>query len=132
GVAYYGADPPQLDNWSATYWHTTSRSTVQELRLYAPDSARLRWNAGFFYFYEKQQVFLGGTNDNAQGFAGIEFNMPDVRAHSEAGYLDATFDITKVLRATGGIRVTHEHKVRNGIGNVYGGINTGGQPFRFG
>jgi len=47
--------------------------------------------------------------------------MPHVLGQSEAGYADATFDISKIWRAFGGFRLTHESKERTGgIGNVYG------------
>jgi iron complex outermembrane receptor protein len=131
GVAFPGAPPPQLDNWSTSYWRNTSKSTVQELRIYAPDSSRLRWTAGTFFFYEKQSSFLGSPNDQGNGFAGVEFNMPDVRTNSEAGYLDAVLDLTKSLRATGGLRYTREEKTRNGLAAVFL-PDTGGQTFRFG
>ena len=35
-----GHERPQIDNWSTSYWHTSSKSTVQELRIFAPDTAR--------------------------------------------------------------------------------------------
>ncbi len=62
-----GMAPPQIDNWSTSYWHTSSKSTVQELRIYAPDAARFKWSAGGFFFYEKQTAFLGSTNDQSNG-----------------------------------------------------------------
>src|SRR5690606_2632595 len=55
-----------------------------------------------------------------------------------AGYFDATVDITDVLRALGGVRVTHEWKRRNGIRIPFGyGCNDGtpcefNAPYRFG
>ena len=60
--------------------------------------------------------------------------MPDIKGHSGAGYVDATFDITQILRGTAGFRFTHETKSRTGIGNVYGfDIPSGmGNNFRFG
>lgn len=131
GVAFPGMPAPQIDNWSTSYWHTSSKSTVQELRIYAPDTARLRWNAGGFFFFEKQTGFLGSTNDQGNGYAGVEYDMPYVHSHSEAAYADATYDITKLFRATGGLRFTHEHKERHGLGAVYL-PDTGGQTFRFG
>ncbi len=131
GVAFPGMGTPDIDNWSTSYWRTTSKSTVQELRIYAPDSARLRWTAGGFFFYEKQTGFLGSTADKSVGFAGVEFNMPDVRTNSEAGYLDAVYDVLENLRATGGIRVTREEKTRNGLAAIFL-PDTGGMPFRFG
>jgi iron complex outermembrane receptor protein len=131
GVAFPGMQPPQLDNWSTSYWRTTSKSTVQELRIYAPDTARLRWTVGGFFFYEKQTGFLGSTADQSVGFAGVEFNMPDVRTNSQAGYFDAVYDILKNLRATAGFRFTREEKTRNGLAAIYL-PDTGGMPFRFG
>jgi iron complex outermembrane receptor protein len=131
GVAFPGMPDPQIDNWSTSYWHTASKSTVQELRIYAPDQARFRWTAGTFFFYEKQRTFLGSVADQSNGFAGVEYNMPHVQSDSEAGYVDGTFDIRKFLRATGGFRFTREHKERTGLGAVYL-PNTNGMPFRFG
>jgi iron complex outermembrane receptor protein len=131
GVAFPGMNDPQIDNWSTSYWHTASKSTVQELRIFSPNQARLKWTAGGFFFYEKQRTFLGSVADQSNGFAGVEYNMPHVQSDSEAGYLDGTFDIRKFLRATAGFRVTREHKERTGLGAVYL-PNTGGQQFRFG
>lgn len=131
GVVFPGMPAPDLDNWSAGYWHTTSKSQVHELRLYSPNTSRFRWTVGGFAFREKQTAFLGTTSDKSDGFAGVEFNMPDVKGGSEAGYLDATFDLLASLRLTGGVRFTRENKSRTGIGNVYG-FDTMGMPFRFG
>ena len=131
GVAFPGMPAPQIDNWSTSYWHTASKSTVQELRFFAPDQARFRWTAGAFLFYEKQRTFLGSAQDQGNGFAGVEFNMPHVQSDSEAGYVDGTFDIRKFLRATAGFRVTREHKERTGLGAVFL-PNTDNTPFRFG
>jgi iron complex outermembrane receptor protein len=134
GVVYNGAPAPSLDNWSTSYWRTTSKSQVHELRLYSPDSARFRWTAGGFFITEKQEAFLGQTADQSNTFAGVEFNMPDVKDTSQAGYADGTFDITKFFRATAGVRYTHETKHRTGLGAVwlFGGVNPMGDNFRFG
>jgi iron complex outermembrane receptor protein len=104
---------------------------VQELRLYAPDKASLRWTVGGFLFNEAQTAFLGTTADKSNGFAGVEYNMPDVDGNSYAGYADATYDLLQTLRITGGARLTRESKSRDGVGYVYSfsGIK---DPFRFG
>jgi iron complex outermembrane receptor protein len=118
GVVYPGFDfaGTNPDNFSGNQWHTTSKSTIAELRLYAPDTARFRWALGGFYFNEDQYAFLGQTNDPANGFGGGEFNMPDVKGGSIAAYADATFDVTEEWRVLGGARVTNEHKSRkNGL-----------------
>jgi iron complex outermembrane receptor protein len=131
GVAFPGQPAPDLDNWGTSYWHTTSKSVVQELRVYSPDKASLRWTVGGFLFDEAQTAFLGTTADKSNGFAGVEYNMPKVDAKSYAGYADATYDLLQTLRITGGARVTADSKARDGIGYVYSfsGID---QPFRFG
>ena len=133
GVAFPGEVLPALDNWSSKYWRTTSKSTVQELRFYAPAKSRVHWTAGGFLFYEHQTAFLGNTADNVTGNAGSEFNMPRVVGLSEAGYADAIADVLERLRVTGGLRFTHEHKERTGgLVAVFNGLNTNGMPFRFG
>jgi iron complex outermembrane receptor protein len=131
GIAFPGNDNPEIDNWSSSYWHTASKSVVQEVRIFAPDTERFRWTVGGFFFNEDQTVFLGTTQDNSTDFAGVEFNMPDVNGRSLAGYTDATLDIVEALRATAGVRLTTESKERHGIGYIYGfsGIS---EPFRFG
>jgi iron complex outermembrane receptor protein len=131
GVAFPGMNAPDIDNWGTSYWHTTSKSIVQELRVYAPDKANLRWTVGGFLFNEAQTAFLGTTADKSNGFAGVEYNMPDVDAHSYAGYADATYDLLQTLRVGAGARVTADSKSRDGVGYVYSfsGID---EPFRFG
>ncbi|MET0386595.1 MAG: TonB-dependent receptor plug domain-containing protein [Polyangiales bacterium] len=131
GVNFPGYDYGNLDDWGTSYWHTTSKSVVQELRVFAPNTARVRWSAGGFFFNEDQTAFLGQTSDRSNAFFGTEYNMPSVTGRSWAGFADATVDVLKWLRATGGIRVTTEKKGRDGIGNVYGfsGLT---DPVRFG
>ena len=116
GVVYpgYNLTGVNADVYGSGFWDSRSQSVVAELRAFAPDTARLRWTAGAFFFDEDQQVFLGQTNDPANGFAGGEFNMPSTKGGSIAGYLDATFDIMPELRVLGGARVTHETKSRTG------------------
>lgn len=119
GVNYYGKPPTELDRYSSSYWHTTSESYVNELRLYAPDTASFRWTTGFFHLWESQYVFLAETQDRNWGWAGQEFNHPDVKVMSYAGYADGTLDILDNLRALAGVRVTREYKRRNGMALPY-------------
>jgi iron complex outermembrane receptor protein len=105
-------------------WHTTSKSYIGELRAYAPDTERLRWTVGGFYFYEDQGAFLGQANDRITGggSGGGEFNMPHTIGWSVAGYADATFDVVDDFRVLGGIRLTREHKDRkNGFWGLWNG-----------
>ena len=137
GVAYPGQQPQNFDDWGVSYWDATSKSIVQELRLYAPNTSRLRWTAGGFLFNESQTTFLGTRVDNPGGYLGNEFNMPNVKGTSYAGYADAIFDIIKTWRATAGARISHESKKRDGIGYNYSfsglpsGIRFGTEGFRF-
>lgn len=113
------------DQFSGGQWHTTSKATILELRASAPDTARLRWSLGGFYFNEDQGAFLGQISDNGGGYAGGEFNMPSTIGRSFAGYGDATFDVTEEFRVLAGLRVTHEYKERTGgIWAIF--VNTGG------
>jgi iron complex outermembrane recepter protein len=128
GVIYPGYDFEQraadgIDFFGTAYWDTRSQSTVTELRLSAPDTARLRWTAGGFFMYETQQVVLYTTADPVGGYGGAEFNMPDVYEHSVAGFADATFDVASDFRVLGGVRLTNEAKGRrNGLAMQRGGI----------
>ncbi|HKO95117.1 MAG TPA: TonB-dependent receptor, partial [Polyangiaceae bacterium] len=124
----YPYDTTNPDNYGTNFWHTNSRSTIAELRLVAPDTARLRWTLGGFFFNEEQYAFLGQTSDPANGFGGGEFNMPDVHGSSIAGYADATFDATESWRVLGGARVTHENKSRKGgLWALWSGFGNGGR-----
>jgi iron complex outermembrane receptor protein len=130
GVVYPGFDfaGTNPDNFSGNEWHTTSKSTIAELRFYAPDNARFRWALGGFYFNETQYAFLGQVNDPANGFGGGEFNMPDVKGGSIAAYADGTFDMTEDWRVLGGVRVTHENKSRkNGLWALWQNFGNGGR-----
>lgn len=121
GVNYPGRNvaAENYDDWGTSYWQAESKSIVQELRVYAPPTSRLRWTAGGFFSSERQKVFLGATTDNTNGYSGQEFNMPSVKNHSLAGYVDAIFDILEQWRATGGLRISSENKSRDGIGYQY-------------
>jgi iron complex outermembrane recepter protein len=110
----YGFNNNLADGFTNGFTDSRSQSWIGELRAYAPDDARLRWTAGGFFFDEDQQVYAGQVSDPVFGFAGGEFNMPDVKGGSLAAYFDATFDVTDALRVLGGIRFTHENKSRKG------------------
>ena len=111
------------DSYGQSYSITESKSWVAELRAYAPDSARLRWTVGGFFFKEEQKAFLGQTSDPANYYGGQEFTMPDVPSGSLAGYADATFDVVENFRVLGGVRVTSEYKDRkNGFWGQWAGI----------
>jgi iron complex outermembrane recepter protein len=124
GVIYPGFNfqTQGTDFWGSSYWNTRSQSQVFELRAYAPDSARFRWTAGVFGLREQQQVVLYQASDPVNGYAGAEFNMPNVDGDSYAAFADATFDVTSKFRVLGGLRATTETKSRTGgLGMQLGG-----------
>jgi iron complex outermembrane receptor protein len=108
----YEFDTVNTDNFGGSFWDSRSQAWVGELRAFAPDTARLRWTVGGFLLVEDQQVVLAQVSDNANGYGGGEFNMPDVNGDSQAVYADATFDVTEAFRVLGGVRLTHETKSR--------------------
>ncbi len=110
----YGFNNVTPDVYTNGFWDSRSQSLIAELRAFAPDNSRFRWTVGGFYFDEDQQVFLGQVSDPAGGFGGGEFNMPNVKGGSVAGYVDATFDVVESFRVLGGFRATYEDKSRNG------------------
>src|SRR3569623_1811638 len=136
GVAFPGQmlTDSQIDNWSTSIWNSASQSQVHALRAYTPDSWRFRGTAGVFVFHEKQQVTLYQVADNTYGYAGGEYNEPNIKGDSQAAYLDGTYDFLKWLRGTAGLRVTHETKERvDGFGTGFSVSNvTATGPFRFG
>lgn len=132
GVAFPGQQNVDYDNWSTSRWHTESDSTVQELRFFAPDTERVRWSFGGNYFYEDQYALLYSSTDKSWWLASVEYNMPNIKSYAAGAFADATFDITKVLRGTLGVRYTWEMKSRKGgVGNV-NGISGLSEAFRFG
>jgi iron complex outermembrane receptor protein len=125
GIDISGINP---DNWGGSNQREgKSKSTIAELRAYAPDTDRLRWTLGGFFFYEKQSTFLGQVNDPVAATGGAEFDMPSTIGWSGAGYADATFDVADTLRVLGGVRLTKEHKDREGgFWGVWNGLPPNG------
>ncbi len=110
--------PLDFDNFNRIRFITDSESLVQELRIFSDDKARLVWNVGAFFFKEDQRTFLGTTGDRNPFFQGVEFNQTtDTTSYSFYG--DATFNVTKKFRVTGGVRYTDDQKQRFGINAQY-------------
>lgn len=131
GINYPGRDLDgfQYDNFSNNFWQTESQSQVYELRLFANESERFRWNVGGFYFNEDQAVgYLALADRGYCCYSATEFTMPDVNGESYAFYADGTYDVTDRLRFLGGIRYTEEQKSRYGIGGNWA-LTLGGEDY---
>jgi iron complex outermembrane recepter protein len=109
--------PVDYDNYSTVYWDTRSQSQTHEVVFSSnDDDSRFSWQAGGFYFYEKQQVGFFSLADQGLFYSGTEFTMPSVRGRSWAAFGDGTFEFSDRFRIKGGLRYTDETKSRYGIG----------------
>lgn len=126
GIAFAGVDPLQEDNFSNTFWNTTSDSFVQEIRLASNHDGAFQWSAGIFGFIEDQEVAFQTTADRGFCcFSGVEFTFPDVNSDSLALYGDFTWSVNDKTRILAGLRYSDDHKDRFGIGGGYALINGG-------
>ena len=92
---------------------------------------QLRWVGGVYYFKEEGRDFLNVTLPQA---FGVVRNFTEVENESIAAYVQANFDLTEKLTATGGIRYTEDDKtysvpvdggaIVNGIAGVFGPTGT--------
>ena len=77
-----------------------------EVRLTSPDTGRLRYVFGAFFFNEQQEA----TNFFRQGTISTTRFTPDVDTQSLAAFGQLTFVVTDTLRLIGGGRYTKEDK----------------------
>jgi iron complex outermembrane receptor protein len=119
-------------NYSALIWDTTSKMHSHELRFTSPDDAkRITWAAGFYYFKEHQDVFLGIPQDFSTNLPYLEFNQGSTNGESKSGYGDLTFAVTDRWKVTAGARYSNESKDRDGF-NFIAGLDTNGVAIRTG
>jgi iron complex outermembrane receptor protein len=119
-------------NYSALIWDTKSKMHTHEIRFTSPDDAkRITWAAGFYYFKEHQDVFLGIPQDYSTNLPYLEFNQGSTNGQSKSGYGDLTVAITDQWRVTAGARYSNESKDRDGF-NFIAGIDTNGVAMRTG
>jgi len=104
---------------SRTYTDARSEQWTQELRLASPQTDRLNWILGLYYFNEKiassaySATLPPGTvpalpGSTAPAAYGVTFY--DHKAESGAAFGSATFDFTDALKLTLGARWTRETK----------------------
>ena len=126
GIDFIGANPLQEDNFSNTFWNTTSDSFVQEIRLSSNHDGAFQWSTGLFGFVEDQEVAFQTTADRGFCcFSGVEFTFPEVNSESFALFGDFTWSVNEKTRLLGGLRYSDDHKDRFGIGGGYSLVNGG-------
>jgi iron complex outermembrane receptor protein len=114
--------------------HQTPKTWNHELRLVGDPNARLTWQAGLFYFRERNWNLSQRLNSpyTNQSFAWLQFIYPDIRSDSKAAYAHIIYKLTDTLKASVGARYTHDYKSRLGTANTYrpnGTILTAGPSF---
>ncbi len=92
---------------------------TQEFRLLSPESGKLRWSAGLFYFNDVAkydplniQVVIADLNLN---------NIGIQRTASYAGFLDATYEVLPATHLTVGTRYTEDFRKAEGTLDINGG-----------
>ncbi len=83
----------------------------QEVQLSGDTAAgTLNWIAGFYYFTEDGYNLQDDDPFIDNAFGGLDQRKSEVETHSYAGFGQATFDVTRRLSLTGGVRYTREEK----------------------
>jgi iron complex outermembrane recepter protein len=92
---------------------------TEEIRLLSPDSGKLKWSAGLFYFNDVArydplniQVVIADLNLN---------NIGVQRTASYAGFLDATYEVLPATHVTLGTRYTEDFRKAEGSLDIDGG-----------
>ncbi len=94
-------------------FYSHQHSSSHELRLDG-SAGRLDWLLGGYSFDEGNRVYLGVFP------LGLAFMQPEVREQSEALFGQVTWKFAERLRATAGMRYTHDRKSRVGGTYVFG------------
>ena len=123
GAVFPGVDLGQFDsdNFGTFYQSEDSEWQVHELRVFSPDSARLRWTVGGFYFKEDFDNLSFDISDRSffQNSLGGENRINDGNVESVSGFADATYDVTDRLRIKGGVRFTSDRETQVAYGVTY-------------
>ncbi len=103
-------------------------TTNHEFRISSAPGGRLFWQAGVFYFKEKNDPLSSGLILRDGLFADqylIKFDYA-VETTSKAGFGQVAFNVTDALKLSGGVRYTKDSKIRTGIANLDLTIASGG------
>jgi iron complex outermembrane receptor protein len=93
---------------------------TQEFRLLSPNSGKLKWSAGFFYFndvarYDPLNIEVVAADLNLNN-NGIQ------RTASYAGFADATYEVLPATHVTLGTRYTEDYRKAQGSLEIDGGL----------
>ena len=103
-----------------------SKTFTQELRLASPNSGRLTYLVGLFYYYNSWSYgrTFGGAPSNSVGFplVGLAVSRTVLPTRAYSAFASGTWEVVDGLKIDGGVRYTHEKKegrfVRNTTGNL--------------
>jgi len=106
-----GYNPNPAFDQTGTFSHAASRQISEELRLTSPKADRFNWIAGLQYFdwhfYNDSASAIFGPTASRKNFLDNRINQTDV---SPAAFASATFNFTRALALTGGLRYTYDTK----------------------
>lgn len=107
-----------------------ARDWQHEARLTSNGDGPFKWQAGVFYFHEKNNTntdFSSFTNpiNPGQPVARFAFRYPSVIARSKAVFGQASYEVVPGLSLEAGIRYSKDYKARRGYSNTTGTAYTG-------
>jgi iron complex outermembrane receptor protein len=111
---------------TAYQWKPTQKPDTYngEIRIASKTSAPFQWQVGGFYFSEKANLVSGDVAALPGGGYNEYFGFVyGTKQRSEAGYAQASYQLTPKLKLTGGVRYTHDYKQEAGyFGDLTGGV----------
>lgn len=111
---------------TAYQWKPTQKPDTYngEIRIASKTSAPFQWQVGGFYFSEKANLVSGDVAALPGGGYNEYFGFVyGTKQRSEAGYAQASYQLTPKLKLTGGVRYTHDYKHEAGyFGDLTGGV----------
>ncbi len=117
----YPGEATGVYQWAPTQKTDTANA---EVRIASKSSGPFQWQLGGYYFSELSHIFGGDTSPAASGGYDIFFGFNyHTRQQSEAGYAQASYQLTPKLKLTGGFRFTSDYKDENGFyGDITGNV----------
>lgn len=95
----------------------------EEIRFTSKNQSPFQWQFGGFFFQESSHLLSADAYPLATGGFNDSFGFAyGTKARSEAGYAQASYQLTPTIKATGGFRYTHDYKSETGY---YGDLSAG-------